>query len=279
MRQGSRLRTSGRTGRRARAAPRGRPSSATTPSSTTTARSAISIVDRRCAAIRTVSPSTAGRRPPTRHVLGVGVDGRERIVEHEHAPARDQGAGERHSLALAAGEVHAALADQRVVSVRKVVDERGDARRLRRCEDLVPVRVGPAAEQVLPQRDREQDRPLGHDRDGLAQVGEREVARVDAADEHAPCRRVVEPRKQVEQRRLARARSAADGHDLARLDLEVDSAQGLALFSVGEANRLEPDSDAAGRKALGLARLRAASRCPPATRSCGPPRRGRAARG
>ena len=50
--------------------------------------------------------------------LGLGVDGRHRIVEDEHARAGEQRPRERDALALAAGEVDAALADQRVVPVR-----------------------------------------------------------------------------------------------------------------------------------------------------------------
>ena len=65
------------------------------------------------------------RRPQAadERALRMGVDGRERVVEHEHAGVRNQRAGERHALALAAGEVDAALADQRVVAVRQLVDE------------------------------------------------------------------------------------------------------------------------------------------------------------
>src|SRR5213078_5167997 len=94
---------------------------------------------------------------PDEDVLGVRVDGREQIVEDEHPWAGDQGARERNTLALATREVDAALADQRVVTIWQVIDEGGDAGGLGRLEDLVPGRLGPAAEQVLAQRDRKQD--------------------------------------------------------------------------------------------------------------------------
>ena len=70
--------------------------------------------------------------------LGLGVDGRERIVEDDDPRAGDERARERDALALAAGEVHAALADQRVVAVGQVVGELGDAGRLARFEHLLP---------------------------------------------------------------------------------------------------------------------------------------------
>ena len=46
-----------------------------------------------------------------------------------------------------------------------------------------------------------------------------------AADLHAPVRRAVEPGEQVHERRLARARGAHDGGELADGDLERDAAQ------------------------------------------------------
>src|SRR5438034_5204235 len=50
--------------------------------------------------------------------LGLRVDRAQGIVEHEHVCARDERARERDALALPAGAVDAALADQRVVAVR-----------------------------------------------------------------------------------------------------------------------------------------------------------------
>ena len=137
--------------------------------------------------------------------LGERVDGRERIVEHDDARTGDERARERDALALAAGEIDAALADERVVAVRQLVGERVDAGRLARGEHLVPVGVVAARSEVLAQRHREEHGPLRHERDGGAKLGDRQVARVDAADEHAPAGRVVEAREQVEQRRLAGA--------------------------------------------------------------------------
>ena len=74
--------------------------------------------------------------------LGERVDGRERIVEHDDARTGDERARECDPLALAAGEIDAALADQRVVAVRQLAGERVDAGRLARREHLVPVGVG-----------------------------------------------------------------------------------------------------------------------------------------
>ena len=118
-------------------------------------------------------PSSAGRSRLHEAALGERVDGGERIVEHDDARAGDERARERDALALAAGEVDAALADQRVVAVRQLVDERVDARRLARGEHVVPVGVVAAGGQVLAQRHREEHRPLRHERDVGAQLGDR----------------------------------------------------------------------------------------------------------
>ena len=102
--------------------------------------------------------------------LGLRVDRGHRVVEHEHACARDQRSRQRHALALSAREVDAALADQRVVAVGQLVHELRHAGRLARFEHVAPVGLGAGGEQVLPQRDGEEDRTLGDERDGPTQV-------------------------------------------------------------------------------------------------------------
>ena len=114
----------------------------------------------------TVRPATAGRRCSTSSALRLGVDRRHRVVEHEHARAGDERAREGDALALAAGEVDAALADQRVVAVREVVDEAGDAGRLARVEHLAPVGVGPRGEAGCRGAGSRRGRLLRDDRDG-----------------------------------------------------------------------------------------------------------------
>jgi len=108
----------------------------------------------------------------------VRVDGRHRVVEHDHARIRDQRAGERDPLPLSAGEVHAALADQRVVTVGQLFDERGDPGDLARVEHLAPVGVGAPREQIVAEPDREEDGLLRDDRDRRPKLPERDVVRL-----------------------------------------------------------------------------------------------------
>ena len=169
----------------ARSRSRGVPDSTIRPSRSTTARSASSTVESRCVATSTVRPCERGAQALDEPPLGERVDGRERVVEHDDAGVRDQRPRERDALALAARQVDAALADQRVVAVGQLVREGVDAGGLARREHLVPVGVLAAGGEVLAQRHREEHRPLRDERDGRAELRDRHVARVDAADEHA----------------------------------------------------------------------------------------------
>ena len=77
----------------------------------------------------------AGEQPPQAGLdpaLGVDVDVRGRLVEHEDARVGDQRARERDELALAGRELDAALADRRVVAVLEPGDELVGADRARR---------------------------------------------------------------------------------------------------------------------------------------------------
>ena len=101
------------------------PTAVIRPSSSSATRSASSTVDGRCA---TTSAVVAGEHPAQRRLdlrLGVHVERRQRVVEHEHPRAAEHGAGEREPLPLAAGQRQALLADAGVEAERQVVDELG----------------------------------------------------------------------------------------------------------------------------------------------------------
>ena len=75
-------------------------------------------------------------------------------------------------------------------------------------------RVRRAVRDVGGDRVVEQHRLLRHERDLLAQRPQRHVADVDAVDEDRALRDVVEPRNQIDERRLARAAQADERDDL-----------------------------------------------------------------
>ena len=157
---------------------------------------AVGDLDRRKALRRNENRVAGERGPQTLNEppLGEGVHCRQGVVEDDDARAGDERARECDALALATGEIDAALADQSVVALGEVRPERVDARRLAGREHLVPVRVLTPRSEVLAERDREEDRPLRHERDIVAELGDCKVSRVDAADEHTAARRVVEAR-------------------------------------------------------------------------------------
>ena len=55
--------------------------------------------------------------------LGLGVQGRRGLVEDQNGRVLQEDAGDRDALLLAAGQLDAVLADERVESVRQRTDE------------------------------------------------------------------------------------------------------------------------------------------------------------
>ena len=78
------------------------------------------IVERRWAITIAVRPGEQAAQALLDPRLGVQVDVRGRLVEHEDPRVGDQRARERDQLALAGGELGAALADFGVVAVREL---------------------------------------------------------------------------------------------------------------------------------------------------------------
>ena len=156
--------------------------------------------------------------------LGVHVERRQRVVEHQHRRAAEDGAGQRQPLPLPAGQRQALLADAGVEAPRQVVHELrlGDPQRLL---DVGVGGVGPAEGEVLPDAHREQRRVLEGGGDDAAQLGQRQVADVDAVDGDPAGGDVVEPADQRGQRRLARAGGPDQRDRLAGGDVEVDAVE------------------------------------------------------
>ena len=169
----------------------------------------------------------AGQHPPERLLdlrLGLHVQRRQGIVEHEHPRTSEHGAGEREALPLPTGQRQALLADARGQPERQVVDEAG----LRHFDGLGDVVVGDTGAsqcQVLFDARGEQRRLLERGGDDAAQLVQRQVAHVALADGDRSARDVVQPRHQRGERRLARAGRADERHGLPVADLQVDAVQ------------------------------------------------------
>ena len=113
--------------------------------------------------------------------LGVHVERRQRVVEHQDLRRGEDRPGQRKPLPLPAGQAHALLADAGVEPEWQVVDElRG--RDLDGLGELLVGGVRPAQPQVLGDRHREQRRVLERGGDRLPQRGQRQLADIVAVD-------------------------------------------------------------------------------------------------
>ena len=106
-------------------------------------------MDSRWAITRVVLPRLTSRRLVLDRLLGTAVQGRGRFVEDQERRGAQDGAGDGDPLLLAARELQAALAHQRVVAIGKAGDEVVELRRPAPRLDFVRGRVGPAEGDVV----------------------------------------------------------------------------------------------------------------------------------
>ena len=114
------------------------------------------------------------------------VEMRGRLVEDQGRRVLQKGAGDRDALALAAGQLHAALADPGVEPLGQARDEIGERRLIERAVDRRLVGVGPGERDIGAQRVVEQIGVLRDQRDAAAQMVELEIAQIDAVDQDVP---------------------------------------------------------------------------------------------
>ena len=155
-------------------------------------------------------------------LFAFGVDVAGGLVEDQDRRIVEDRPGDREALPFAAGETRAALAEPGVVAERRVEDELVGLGRFGGGDRLLGRAGGQAVNQIVPDRAAEQERLLQHDADLLAELLRRELAYVNAVDQHAAFVHVVETAEQVDQRRLAAAAAADDADRFARLDGKVD---------------------------------------------------------
>ena len=145
--------------------------------------------------------------------LHLRVERARRLVEDQDRRVLQQHAGDGHALALAAGQLDAALADVgRVGLAAPQVLQPGDevvGLRLPGGRDRRRLAgVGPAVEDVVAHRAVQQRGVLRHHADLRPQAVLRDVGDVLAVDQDAARLQVVEAQQQVDERRLAGAGAA-----------------------------------------------------------------------
>ena len=176
------------------------------------------MVESRCAIAITVLPAISVVEALLDRGLHFAVERGRRLVEHQDRRVLQDHARDRDALTLPARELHAALADLRVISapafpVLEVEDELLRMRELRRTLDLRVGRARASVADVVADRTVQQRGVLRHHRDLRAQALLRDVRDVLPVDQDASALEIEEAQQQVDQRRLAGAR-AADQPDL-----------------------------------------------------------------
>ena len=115
--------------------------------------------------------------------LALAVEARRRLVEDQDSRVGEDRARDGDALPLSAGQLHAALADDRVVALLELLDELVAVRDAATRLDLLARGVRPREGDVLGDRAVEQEVVLHHDAEVRAVVAEperREVAAVDS---------------------------------------------------------------------------------------------------
>ena len=139
------------------------------------------------------------------HRLIVGIDSRERLVQHQDRRVAEHRAGNRDALALAAGQLDPLLADDRVVAVRQRVDEALDVGHPRRLFDFLHARIRAAHADVLADGAVEEEGVLVDDRNVAPDLREAHIAQIDAAERDTPGIGIEEAQQQAHDGGLAAA--------------------------------------------------------------------------
>ena len=92
--------------------------------------SASTTVESRCAITSVVRPLRHAVERVLDFLLGVAVERRGRLVQHQDRRPLQNGAGDGDALLLAAGKLQPALADLGLVALRRQADEAVDLRQL-----------------------------------------------------------------------------------------------------------------------------------------------------
>ena len=176
------------------------------------------------------------------HPLALIVERARRLVEDEDARVAHQRTGDGDALALAARQARAALANDRLVTLRQFEDELVRAGERRRRGNPLDRHAWVRQRDVVTDRTIEEDVLLQHDPNLPPEPGGVNRRDIDPVDEHAPAFRDVEPLYELRQRRLAGSGRPDDADDLAGRDLEGDIVQrGLAVEPVAEGHVVEAD--------------------------------------
>src|SRR6266568_933612 len=173
------------------------------------------------------------------HRLGHRVDGRRRLVEDQDGRALQKRPGHAYALALADGQLRAALAQLGLIAVGKTRDEVVRVGGSGGFDDLRLRRLQPPIADVVADRAGEKLRDLEYDADLLPQRPYLQLPHVDPVDEDAARLRVVEALDQADESRLPRTRRTHDRDALSRLDRKRDALERAGPSRIVEIDVIE----------------------------------------
>ena len=184
-------------------------------------------------------------------LLRFRVEGGGRLIEENDGRIAQKGARDGKALALPAGELQAALADDGGESRRQGFDEFRAMGGLGGGIDLRIAGLGPTVAQILQHRAVKQGDVLLHHGDGAAQALLRHLGDVLLVDKHMAAVGIVEPLQQGQHRRFARARAPDQAELLPGPHMETEILQDPLAIRIAEADIDEGDRPAQVDERLG----------------------------
>ena len=172
-------------------------------------------------------------------LFGFRVDGGGGFVEHQDFRVRRQHPGEGQQLPLPLGEVLAALRQLGVETLRQGLYEVLGVDRFGRRLDLLSGDGGVGQGDVVRHAAGEDVEVLQHHADAPPQVAAVDAVKVDAVQEDAAVRKVVEAPQQPDQGAFAGPGGTDDGQLLARCDVQGNILEHWLVLAVGEAQMAE----------------------------------------
>ena len=182
-----------------------------------------------------------GPQPVLDHRLAFTVEAGSRLVEDQEPRVRQNRPGDGDTLALPARQLDAPLADDRIVAVRKLLDELVAVRDAADLLDLGAGGVPARKTDIRGDRPVEQEVLLQHDPQLPPVVSELQRRQIPPVHQDPAFLRPVERHHQADQRALpGPARPDQRGRRAGRRR-QRDVAQHLHSFGVGERHMLELD--------------------------------------
>src|SRR5438093_7434992 len=178
--------------------------------------------------------------------LGGRIQRRSWFVEEEDGRVLQKCARNSDALPLTNAQMSAPFTDEAVFPLRRLPDKLVGLRPTRRFNNFFFGSIWPAIGDVFPNRGREQQRVLQHDRDLCPQRFLCDLANIAAIQRDRASRRIVKTRHETEQSALAGSGAARQTNDLIWFNVQIDFAQDVSICGVAEAYGLKCDRALSG---------------------------------